>query len=46
MQKTVPSNIDKNNFLKRFIFGGLAGMAGKTSIAPLERIKYIYIVCL
>lgn len=28
----------------RFFNGGVAGMASKTAIAPLERIKYIFVV--
>ena len=27
-----------------FIIGGISGVLGKTSIAPIERVKYIFVV--
>lgn len=35
---------DNNKIFKSFISGGLAGMIGKTMVAPLERIKYLFVV--
>lgn len=29
---------------KNFSIGGVSGMIGKTAIAPMERIKYIFVV--
>lgn len=30
--------------LKSFISGGFAGMCSKTLVAPIERVKYLFIV--
>lgn len=40
----VNSNSERDLFIKSFFIGGIAGCLGKTSIAPMERIKYIYMV--
>lgn len=36
----------KYKYLKSFIAGGLAGVISKSIIAPIERVKYMYIVIL
>lgn len=43
MDRHIEENVDNFNFAKRFLFGGFAGICGKTIIAPLERIKYIFV---
>jgi hypothetical protein len=35
---------NKQDFKKSFIIGGISGCVGKTVIAPLERVKYIFMV--
>lgn len=30
--------------LKSFVSGGIAGMCSKTLVAPIERVKYLFIV--
>ncbi len=34
----------KDMDLQRFFNGGMAGVLGKTFIAPIERVKYIFVV--
>lgn len=34
----------QENYLKSFIIGGISGCAGKTIIAPMERVKFIFTV--
>lgn len=43
MDRHIKENVDNLNFIKRFVFGGIAGISGKTIIAPIERIKYIFV---
>ena len=43
MERHIQDNVDDLNFFKRFLFGGIAGICGKSSIAPIERIKYIFV---
>lgn len=43
MDRHIKENVDSLNFVKRFFFGGIAGICGKTIIAPIERIKYIFV---
>jgi hypothetical protein len=35
---------DKYFYPKKFINGGIAGIIGKTIVAPIDRIKIIYMV--
>lgn len=35
--------MDLQDYIKSFVDGGLAGICGKTVVAPLDRIKYIFI---
>ena len=35
--------MDLEGYIKSFISGGLAGICGKTIVAPLDRVKYIFI---
>lgn len=34
--------MDLKGFMESFINGGLAGVAGKTIAAPIDRVKYIF----
>ena len=33
------------NSVSSFISGGVAGVVAKTIIAPIERVKFLFIVC-
>ena len=33
-----------HKILKSFLSGGIAGMCSKTLVAPIERVKYLFIV--
>lgn len=35
---------ERNNFWLTFVTGGVAGICGKSIIAPIERVKYIFVV--
>lgn len=35
-----------NKIIKSFLSGGIAGMCSKTLVAPIERVKYLFIVTL
>lgn len=35
---------DQYFYLKKFVNGGIAGIIGKTIVAPIDRIKIIYMV--
>ena len=41
-----PKNNQPKNYkiAKSFISGGFAGMCAKTLVAPIERVKYLFIV--
>ena len=36
--------LNLNNFWLTFVTGGISGICGKTVIAPIERVKYIFVV--
>ena len=36
--------IEEHKILKSFISGGVAGSLNKTLIAPVERVKYLFVV--
>lgn len=40
-----PPAQESHKILKSFISGGIAGSLNKTIIAPVERVKYLFVVC-
>jgi len=40
----MPPQKERNNFWLTFVTGGISGICGKTVIAPIERVKYIFVV--
>ena len=40
------SDMTSKQVMKSFISGGIAGVVSKTLAAPIERVKYIYLVIL
>jgi len=39
-----PQNQSKRKYLKSFISGGCAGIVAKSVIAPLDRVKILFVV--
>lgn len=37
-------NLTPKQIVKSFISGGIAGVVSKTMAAPIERVKYLYLV--
>lgn len=37
-------NLTIKQIVKSFISGGIAGVVSKTMVAPIERVKYLYLV--